>query len=104
MQYQNRHNQLAAIEGTLKQLLETLGCADANNLVADPVRGKTLDSHSYNVRRRKKLLRTALRELRRLDEEDDDDNNQAFSMDGSWTDSQLAAYDAMCAGMRLPKG
>jgi hypothetical protein len=102
MQYGSKHNQLAAIEGYLKQLLETLGVESANNLVADPIRGKSTNSHEYNVRRRKKLLRTALRELRRLDEEDDDDNNRAFSQDTStWTDSQQAAYDAMCSAMRL---
>jgi hypothetical protein len=102
-QYGSSHNRLAAVEGTIKQLLETLGCEEVNSLSSDPVRGKSTNSYQLNERRRKKLLRICIHELQKLQyDNDEDDDERAFSTDTStWTDSQKDAYRAMCKGLRL---
>ena len=84
----DKRGKLASVEGVLTDLLLKLEVTEAQRLVEkDP------------EKRRRKLVKMALRELRKLDEGDDD---AAMSLDG-FSDGQQAAVLALQRRMGVPQ-
>jgi hypothetical protein len=100
-QYGDNNSRLAAVESYLVNALQALGCKEVDHVHVP----RGADSYREHNRRRRKILRLAIRELNKLSDYDDSDDDKEFSLadstESGFTPAQRAAYDAMCKGLRL---